>query len=192
MGTPKRSEPSGRSGWKRPGDDAQPELLELGRISGVFGVRGEVRLFLHNRESELLDEPRDVVLTGPKGQTRKVRLRARPGAGGRIIGVIDGLEDRDEAASLQEWKVWIPLADLPELDDDEFYIQEVIGAEVRVGDEVVGTITEVHSTGPNEIFEVRLRGGGVGYVPALTTHVVAIDLEEHVVELVPEAIAVDR
>ena len=40
--------------------------VELGRIVGVFGVRGEVRVHLHNREgSVLLDDPWDVILVPP-------------------------------------------------------------------------------------------------------------------------------
>ena len=38
-------------------------LVELGYIAGVFGVRGEVRLHLHNPESSLFDGPLDVSRT---------------------------------------------------------------------------------------------------------------------------------
>lgn len=174
------------------GASASEDLLELGRISGVFGVRGEVRLFLHNRDSDLLDDPRTVLMKGPGGESREIRLRARPGAGGRIIGRIDGLTSREEAAALKDWTLWIPRAQLPKLDDDEFYIHMVLGAEVVVDGVVVGTVKQVHSTGPNEIFEVRLAAGGVGYVPVLGSHVLEIDADTPRVVLAPDALAVDR
>ena len=74
-----------------PGPKSSSEPLRLGHVSGVFGVRGEVRLFLHNRESTLLNKGRNVVLVSPEGERLAVSLRSRPGAGRRSLGVTDGL-----------------------------------------------------------------------------------------------------
>ena len=40
------------------------DLIELGSVVGIFGVRGEVRLHLHNREGSVLQAPREVRLRG--------------------------------------------------------------------------------------------------------------------------------
>ena len=92
-----------------PGRGPQPDEVELGHVSGVFGVRGEVRLHLHNRDSILLEGPVDAVLVGPDGARTGVEIVARPGAGKRIIGRITGLDLGNPRHSLvallhvQEW-----------------------------------------------------------------------------------------
>ena len=39
-----------------------PEHLILGKVTGVFGLKGEVRVYLHNRESSLFNKKRLVSL----------------------------------------------------------------------------------------------------------------------------------
>ena len=72
-------------------DAIRPDEVRLGRVSGVFGVSGELRLFLHNRESELFAGDGAVVtLVSPSGNRESHRLRSRHGAGKRILGRIEG------------------------------------------------------------------------------------------------------
>ncbi|MEN0068503.1 MAG: hypothetical protein AAGA48_40660, partial [Myxococcota bacterium] len=49
------------------GPAPDPDDLELGYISGIFGIKGEVKLFLFNPESAILQEPRTVKLLGTGG-----------------------------------------------------------------------------------------------------------------------------
>ena len=59
------------------------DRVELGEVVGVFGVWGEVRLFLANPASDTLHQSRTVVLVMPDGVERPVRMVVRPGAGKR-------------------------------------------------------------------------------------------------------------
>ena len=61
--------------------------VRLGRVNGVFGVRGEVRLFLHNRETELFEGVGcNVTLVSPEGERQERLLKSRSGAGKRVLG----------------------------------------------------------------------------------------------------------
>lgn len=148
-------------------------MVEVGRISGVFGIRGEVRLFLHHRESTWLQTRRRVQLVLPDSR-REVWLRARRGAGNRIIGRIEDVESREEAHALIGARLWVPRSALPKLQDDEFYIQDVVGAEVIEGDQVAGRVNAVHLAGPVEILEVRV-ADGVAYLPCVRERILSID-----------------
>lgn len=155
---------------------AQSDEVEIGLVNGVFGVHGEVRLFLHNRESRWLFRTRKVTLEGPKGQRRSVSMRAREGAGRRVLGFISEVSNPEQAAGLKDWKILVPISSLPQPNPDEFYIWQVEGMEVWVAGRRVGVVRHVHSQGPTDILEVKMPGG-TGYVPALETHVESIDLE---------------
>ncbi|HNC96654.1 MAG TPA: hypothetical protein PKW90_11050, partial [Myxococcota bacterium] len=69
-----------------------PGEVVLGEISGVFGIRGELRIFLHYRESDTLRTERSVILVSPEGQRRDVQMIVRPGAGKRILAKVRGVE----------------------------------------------------------------------------------------------------
>ena len=150
-------------------------MIELGYVSGVFGVKGEVRLFLHDRDSRTLYTPRSVTLTAPDGTKRVARVTARPGAGGRVLARIEGVGTREQAAAMKGWRIAIEQAALPGLEEGEFYVHAVLDLPVFIDGESVGTVRAVHESGPHQMFEIALEGGGLAFVPVLRTHVLAVD-----------------
>jgi 16S rRNA processing protein RimM len=161
--------------------------VELGFVSGFFGVRGELRLHLHNRESEFFATARRVILVGPEGERMAAVMRARPGAGKRILGRIDGVDGRDEAQQWHQWRIVVPRAELPALGEDEFYLTDVEGMEVHVEGSFIGRVRRVHSTGPVEVLEVRVRGKEPLFVPC-EAEFIRFDFEAGVVHVVPEGL----
>ncbi|HMV68206.1 MAG TPA: ribosome maturation factor RimM [Myxococcota bacterium] len=150
--------PSGLAPGLQPVGPASEEEVELGSIVGVFGVRGEVRLHLHNRDSDLLDEPRRVILTDSSGRRFAATLDARSGAGGRVLGRVHGWAAREHAQAAIGWKVAIRAADLPSLDADEFYVRDLLGLPVRLDGAIVGRVTEVHPTDGGDVLEIDVGG----------------------------------
>ncbi len=165
------------------------DWIELGRISGVFGVKGEVRVFLHNPESDLFDQPTEVVLVGPDGQRRPIVMRTRSGAGKRILGRIEGLTVREEAAALKDWRIEIARDALPVLEEDEYYVWQLQGAQVWVEERCVGRVVEVHTSGPVEFFEIALSDVPEPiFVPSLSEYVARVDPAAGTVHLHPDAL----
>jgi 16S rRNA processing protein RimM len=155
---------------------------------GAFGVRGEVRVWLHHPESDLLATPREVVLVAPDGSRRRARLQVRPGAGRRILGRLDGLTDPETAATLRDWRVAVPRSALPALAEDELWVGELEGAKVRVEGEDVGVVTAVqHTAGPDVL--VIDDGRDVHLVPLLKAFFLGFDRVARVVALAPGALA---
>ena len=76
-------------------DETPPNYVCLGYISGIFGTRGEVRVFLYNPQSETLKNKKKVLLIDEIGKRQERFLRVRSGAGKKIIGTLQGLADRE-------------------------------------------------------------------------------------------------
>ena len=166
--TPKSSRP--------PEPDLREDEVELGKVVGVFGVRGELRVFLHNPGSRLLmGGPKEVTLLLPSGHRRPARLKCRSGAGKRILGRIDGLTDRDEAAALKGTRILVPRATLPAPDEGEYYVADLQGLEVEVDGEVVGRLVDVHSTAAGDLVELTV-GSETEFVSMSSPHIVEIDV----------------
>jgi len=151
-----------------------PQEVLLGKISGVFGFRGEVRLYLDNPEYAWLEEPREVFLKSPAGEMRTVRLRARSGAGRRILGAIEGVTDEASARALMGWTISARWKDVPAAGRGEWFLADILGMRI-VTDKgrLVGEIVEVHQNGHVDVWEVQ---GALGtcYVPLLEENIVEV------------------
>jgi 16S rRNA processing protein RimM len=85
-------------------------------------------------------------------------VAAAPHGRGMLIA-LDGIGDRDAAATLTGMRVLVREGDLPRLEADEFYHHEVHGfAMVTTDGRALGTITETMSTGLNDVWVVRGEG----------------------------------
>ncbi|MBM4389931.1 MAG: 16S rRNA processing protein RimM [Deltaproteobacteria bacterium] len=169
------------------------ELIELGSVVGIFGVRGEVRLHLHNREDSVLDEPREVILRGPEEQEHVATVSARPGAGKRIIGRVAGVGNPDEAAALVGWTVLIERDALPPTAEGEFYVADLLGLPVE--DEegtLIGTLRDVASTagGARDVWVIDTNGGEA-FVVATPENILRVDHEAGVIVVARAAVAGD-
>lgn len=174
-----------------PGRGVARDEVELGKVVGVFGVRGEVRLHLHNRESSvLLDAPADVVLVAPDGSRRSARLACRPGAGKRILGRIEGLDQREEAAAMKGTRIAMARADLPPTDEGEFYVTDLQHLPVFIDGEAVGKVVDIHTTAGGDLLEARIDGDSV-FVPFASPLVLEVDVEAGQVVLDPAVLEED-
>ncbi|MCB9779172.1 MAG: 16S rRNA processing protein RimM [Alphaproteobacteria bacterium] len=150
--------------------------VRLGYVSGVHGLRGEVKVFLYNEASDLLDRPGAVVLVGPDGTRRTVHLTLRDGAGRRILGRIEGVEDREAAHALMGHEFIVDETELPTLDEFTWYQRDLIGLPVETASgRPLGRIAEIHDAGEVDVW--MLRGEGRERVlPALRAHILSVTL----------------
>lgn len=145
----------------------------MGRINGVFGIRGEVRLFLFNPQSDLLKAGASVVLRIGK-ERQSVRLISRPGAGKRILGRIDGVNTPEAARALMGADILYPKSALPELDEDTYYHHELLGLTVRTESGVsLGVIREIIASGNVDLWVVRGPDGET-YIPAVEDEILSV------------------
>ena len=161
----------GRKSKHLPG--VRDDELRFGKVNGVFGIRGEVRLFLYNRESDLLATSREVVLL-QDGKRRIVRIQSRSGAGKRVLGRITGVSTPEEAHALIGAEILVPTSSLPKLPDDTYYHHQLLGLPVHTeSGELLGTIREIHTSGDVDLWLVRGEDAEI-YIPAIVDEVISV------------------
>ena len=165
--------------------------LQLGYVTGPHGVRGALEIKLFNPESSAL-EPGVRVVFSARGGAEPVthfevqRGAPKPGSDRARLWLV-GVETREAAEQLRGCELWIAREDLPELDDDEFYLADLLGFEVvrRRADESfesLGEIVGVTSNTAQDLFEVRLRGRE-WLLPAFAPFLVAIEDHRVIVDV---------
>ncbi|MCW9013260.1 MAG: ribosome maturation factor RimM [Gammaproteobacteria bacterium] len=135
--------------------DLTEELLELGKISGVFGVKGWVKV--HS-----FTDPREGIvdygswLIKQQGSWREVQLETGQRQGKTVIAKIRGVEDRDQAMLLMGAKIAIRPDQLAGLEQDEYYWRDLEGLRVVNTDGVdFGIVDHMLETGANDVMVVE-------------------------------------
>ncbi len=155
----------------------------IARITGVFGLEGEVRLWLWNPHSDFLfKEPRKVELRSPNGECRSVVVKARPGAGKRVLGRIEGVDDRERARAFMGWELFVSRAELPDPGHHAWYVDDLIGSRVSTsGDRDLGELVHVHQGAPVDVWEMR-GPSGTTFFPVLSEYLIKVDPPEILIE----------
>jgi len=126
-------------------------LIVLGRIAGLYGVRGWVRVVSET------DPRENVVRYSPwllDGTAHVVAEGRRHGKG--LVVRLKGCEDRDQAAKLIGRNICVRRDQLPPARPDEFYWADLEGLEVQtLGGEVLGHVSHLFDTGANDVLVVK-------------------------------------
>ena len=151
----------------------KPERLTIGRVSGVFGVGGELKVHIESDFPERFEALRRVFLCGDEHMTEGARLHR-----GIALLKLQGIDDANAAAELVGCDVEVALADAVPLQPGKYFIFQIEGLQVETTDgERLGTLSEVLQTGGNDVYVVRRPDGGELLVPAIKQVVKQIDLE---------------
>lgn len=138
-------------------------LLLVGRVAGAFGVKGEVRITAFTADPMALVGYRD--LRREDGATGLTLTGGRPTKGGIIVRAKE-VETREQAEALRGLRLYIPRDILPEPEEDEFYVTDLIGLAVETADgEPLGRVKEVRDFGAGDILEIQPQTGASWYLP---------------------------
>ncbi|MBU2580334.1 MAG: ribosome maturation factor RimM [Alphaproteobacteria bacterium] len=132
---------------------AKPERVQLGLITGVHGIRGDVivKAFTADPEDIALYE-----LTDASGG-RPLRLKVRRITAKGLVAGVSGVTDRNGAEALKGTELWVERSLLPAPDEDEFYYVDLIGLEaVDLEGVRFGRIVQVANYGAGELLEIEL------------------------------------
>jgi 16S rRNA processing protein RimM len=156
-----------------------PDFLPLGKIVAPHGVRGDVKVQLWMDDPEFVPTLTAVYLNADVPRLIKLR-KARLGSKGQAIFELEGVNSREAAEALRETQVLIERDWAPTLEQDEYYVQDLLGLEVVTTDgERLGRLADVIFTGAesNEVYVVRGGRRGEILLPAIADVIQQVDLE---------------
>lgn len=182
------------------------DLVELGRVTGAYGIRGWIKIQPHTAGSSALLKAREWWLRRPAvpvgsdaaepGAPWAVRVLKSRTQGSTIVGSLQGMADRNQAEQLRGCTVWVSRATFPATDDDEYYWVDLIGCTIYGEQEghsvLLGVVEDVMDNGVHAVLRVArqaLNAEGVAVplldakgrsqeslVPFVRAHVHTVDL----------------
>jgi len=164
--------------------------LCLGRIVGVHGIRGGLKLLSYAESEEVFAAGRRVRLRDAQGAEEVFTLReVRPRKGGLLLH-LEEVTGRTAAERLVGRDLLMDRAELPPLPEGTHYWEDLIGLSVFEADgRLLGRLEAILPTGSNDVYVVR-DGRCEILVPALARVIREVDLAAgRMVVILPEGLA---
>lgn len=162
--------------------------ITIGRILRPHGNKGDLRVWSEADSPEaffsFLEKP--VYLDQKDMETPKaIDVEEARSHKGFILVKIRGIEDIDAAEALRGYLMVIREDDRDPLGEDEFYWDQLIGLEVRDGDNerLIGQVKDMLDLGGNLLLEIEKEGGKTFLAPFVRDLVASIDLGEGIIRV---------
>ena len=149
------------------------EFVLLGRFGAPHGVRGEIRL------QSFTADPLSIAGYGPlfdkSGAQKFVLTHLRPQGKDMLVARVEGVSDRGTAEKLGRIELFAPRANLPQTEEDEFYLADLEGLRAETADgSLLGQVLALRNFGAGDILEVRPAQGGETLLFPFTKAVVPV------------------
>lgn len=157
--------------------DVPGDLVQVGFVSGAFGVTGGLRVRPFSDEADALLSVKSWWLDKPA--LRPVTVRTAKPHGGEVVATLVGLTDRDEVDALKGAAVLVARSMFPALPENEFYWSDLIGLNVvNLQGEALGTVTDMMHNGAQSILRVTPVEAGASerLIPFVDPLVKSVDL----------------
>lgn len=137
------------------------DLIVIGKIYSVHGVRGEVKVYSFTDPTENLLQYKTWTLKR-EGNVKQVELVSGRGNDKFLVAKLKGLDDREEARLLAGYEICVPRNLFPELTDGEYYWYQLEGLKVidQLG-QLLGKIDHLLETGANDVMVVKPCAGSL-------------------------------
>lgn len=160
------------------------QFLEIGKIVSTHGIKGEIRVQAWCDDNAFLTE--FDTLYFDKGRT-PVEVESARVHKNVVVMKLAGIEDMNQAQSLRNKILYMNRDDV-ELDENTYFIQDLIGMTVRDfdnPDKIYGELVDVTETGANDVYHIKDQNGKITLIPAIPDVIRETNLEEDVMLITP-------
>ncbi|HID11507.1 MAG TPA: 16S rRNA processing protein RimM [Candidatus Latescibacteria bacterium] len=131
----------------------------MGRITRPLDVKGAVRVLPETDSLERFLGLKRAFLGRDDDDLREVEVAwAKPRARDVVVKFV-GIDSSEEAEKLRDLRIWVPREEALPLEEDSYYIPDLLGMEVVTEEgEFLGTLEDVWSLPANDVYIVRKEG----------------------------------
>lgn len=164
--------------------DAQDKIV-VGKVSGVYGVKGWIKIFSYTEPREGIAEysPWYLKQSGVnQGRWQQVKLEQGKRHAKTVIAKLEGFDDRNESMMLTGAVIGVDPELMDSSGDGVYYWRDLIGLRVvnQQGVEL-GLVEKLIETGANDVLVVKADTGERLIPWTLGNAVVEVDMEKSII-----------
>ena len=154
--------------------DKSKQVL-VGKVSGLFGTRGWLKLFSYTRPRNNLIGYKTLLLGAERSPYHILEAKEH---GNRLIALFSEIDSREQAATLIDQEIFLDRESLKPTVKGEFYWADLLGVQVLNKENVVlGRVKSLHETGAHDVIE--LDSSPPRLIPfVMDTYILEVDLHQ--------------
>ena len=134
--------------------------LILGRINGVFGIKGWLKILSFTRPRENIFDYEPLYVHAASGW-QQIDVEATQKRGGKLLMKLVNIETPEEARKFNGCELGIRHDQLPALPQGQYYWHQLIGLRVINQDEQpLGIVVDIKETGANDVLVIKSSSDG--------------------------------
>lgn len=154
------------------------ELLRVGTITSTHGIRGEVKVFPTTDDVKRFQELKEIILETGKEQLileiENVKFFKQ-----FAILKFKGIDNINDIEKYKGKSLYVTREHAVKLEEDEYFIADMIGLEVwNEEEEKIGILEDVLLTGANDVYVIKKKDGKDLLLPAIKDCVLDINIKE--------------
>ena len=158
-------------------------ILQVGAVTSTHGLAGEVKVFpttddpkrFKKLKQVLLDTGKDMLPLG----VEHVKFFKN-----MVILKFKGYDRIEDIMGFKGKNLYVTRENAVRLKKDEYFIADLIGMKVYTEDEAyLGELTEVITTGANDVYTVRMDNGKDVLIPAIGQCILNVDVEHETMQV---------
>ena len=165
------------------------DYLAVGRVINTHGVRGELKVMPLTSDVSRFDYLLYVTANW-EGRPKEFRVLEARYHKNTVLLRLNGIDTMEDAEKLKGQELLVDREHARRLEEDEYFICDILGVEVYEGDRLLGVVTDVLETGGNDVYVVKGSGKKELLLPALKSVVETVDIKAKRMQVrVPEGLA---
>jgi 16S rRNA processing protein RimM len=157
------------------------EKILLGHISGLFGVKGWIKIFSYTSPRVQIVNYKNWYLKTRTDHSDYTLVCVEDGRAHKegVVAKLQNIDDRDSAATLLQAEIWVDETQLSDLEEGEYYWYQLTGLEVINQQQIsFGKVEALIETGANDVLVVRDEDNRETLVPYIREQVIkSVDLD---------------
>lgn len=154
------------------------DLIKIAKIVSAHGLNGEVKIFPYTDDLSNFKEYKQIYIDGEELEIISQKIASK-----FIVLKLKGFDYIDDVKRLLNKDVFIDKAQMPSLDEGEYYIHELIAMEVfSEADEFIGTVKDVMETSANYVLVID-HDGKEALIPFVKAFIKELDLKHRKIKV---------
>lgn len=157
----------------------------MAKIIGVFGIKGEVKIFSYARTAEEFGNIGSLFFGPKETETELCSVESVRQRGKDIYLKLTGVDDRTAAEGYRGMYLFVEESNRKNLPNEKFFVDDLVGCMVvNEAGKRYGTIRSVDALPAQMIYTVRTGRGDV-MLPAVPEFILSVDVEHHEIIIRP-------
>ena len=165
--------------------------VHIGHCTSPHGIKGEFSFVLYNPEDSILENGTIITLT-PRGAGSTIPHDGKEfeikkiSFGNKTIVSLVGVENRNIVEAMIPFDVFVDRESFPETEDDEYYINDLLGLEVYhfYTKNLIGRVMDFYENGAQVVLKIKTEKEIIE-VLFMNQYVPVVDIDQNRLEIIP-------